>query len=335
MKKPQIESKDEKNENDKKLEFRKINRFNTSLYSCIESLGERTLKEKEDLNKLGDFLKNRIIPLFMKNVLANSMMVPLDMEGLVDQMHLNGINLRYFGKLHEMSISMKNIQISRLIERTVFVRALIKIFRQIAIKENRETLMKIVIQYLNMILGTDRVRQLIEEKIRKIKENLNKNEKNKPQQNRSQKKRKKNKKRNRKKIQSLLVENHNEHLMINPIDLLEKLKSIIFERYSFKVEQIKNLSDLSFLSTETDKLTFLREFSKNFGIQFIPKKYNFGVNESMMEYPLKLNDVTGFFFKTKFADLSFEGLKYNFKIAEQELAGKNYETVKHILKGCQ
>lgn len=54
----------------------------------------------ENLQKVSQFLKKNVISVFINNMSANPMIMPMDMEGLVDSLHKNGINLRYLGFIY-------------------------------------------------------------------------------------------------------------------------------------------------------------------------------------------------------------------------------------------
>lgn len=86
----------------------------------------------------------------------------MDMEGLVDSMHKNGINLRYLGYIHSQLKNTQNHYFMKLIERTVFVRAFVKILRKIALELNSETIISLFIRFTNIFLGNKTVREIID-----------------------------------------------------------------------------------------------------------------------------------------------------------------------------
>lgn len=86
----------------------------------------------------------------------------MDMEGLVDSMHKNGINLRYLGYIHSQLKNTQNHYFLRLIERTVFVRAFIKVLRKVSLEVNSETIISLFIRFTNMLLGNKTVRDIID-----------------------------------------------------------------------------------------------------------------------------------------------------------------------------
>lgn len=72
------------------------------------------------------------------------------------------------------------------------------------------------------------------------------------------------------------------------MELLEKLKHIAKERYQFPVENIQNYDDLSFIKTDSEKLTFLREICLNFGIKIRPENYSFSSSQNNSSRVLKI-----------------------------------------------
>lgn len=86
------------------------------------------------------------------------MIMPMDMEGLVDSLHKNGINLRYLGHIHGLLNNSQNHYFKRLIERTVLVRAFVKVLRKVSIEVNQETILALFVRLVNLFLGNKVVR---------------------------------------------------------------------------------------------------------------------------------------------------------------------------------
>ena len=118
----------------------------------------------------------------------------MDMEGLVDSMHKNGINLRYLGYIHTQLQNTQNHYFLRLIERSILVRSIVKILRKISLEVNSETIISLFLRLANIVLGSKDVRDYLDGVKANEKNSMNGNE------NLSQnKKTKKNKKKKNKK----------------------------------------------------------------------------------------------------------------------------------------
>lgn len=65
-------------------------------------------KDEEQVRQIGAFLREEVIPLFLKDVLENGkQMVPFDGEHLTEVLHKEGINLRYLGYLAQEVLKLK------------------------------------------------------------------------------------------------------------------------------------------------------------------------------------------------------------------------------------
>ena len=312
-----------------------LKKFNPSLLTTLESQNENNEEQLEDLKSLGKFLKTNMVSIFLNNLSSNPMLIPMDMEALVDSLHKNGINIRYLGYINNLIKFQKNSYLVKLVEKTIFIRSMRKYFRGMVFEENSETFLKIVIQNLNMILGDDSVRNSIDEKIKKVK-NMLENPQNVEKKTKSHKK--KNKKKKKKKRKNTIInleEESNKYLLNSSSEFLNKILDISKRRYAFDPKEIKNYSDLSFLKNKKDKTTFLREFCKSMGIFILPKKYVFSPNSENVSLPIKFEDISGFKVLTKNANFFLEGLKYNFKTIDQEISRGQFEKAFQITKGCQ
>lgn len=308
--------------------------FNPSLLTTLESQNENNNEQLEDLKNLGKFLKTNMITIFLNNLSSNPMLIPMDSEALINSLHKNGINVRYLGYINNLIKAQKNSYLVKLIEKTIFIRAMRKYFRGMVFEENSETFLRIVIQSLNMILGNDIVRKSIDDKINKVKNLLENPEKfvdKKTHKNKNKKKKKK----KRKALVIDLKKESNEYLLKSSSKLLKEILKISKLRYFFDSKDIKNYNDLSFLKNNKDKTTFLREFCKSLGISILPKKYIFTPEKESSSLPIKFEDISGFKVLTKNADFYLEGLKYNFKTIDQEISKGQFERAYQITKGCQ
>lgn len=81
------------------------------------------------------------------------MLMPLDMEGLVDSLHKNGINVRYLGHIYKSVCQTQNSYFKRLIERTIYVRCFVKLLRKMTFELNNETLLALFVHFINLFLG--------------------------------------------------------------------------------------------------------------------------------------------------------------------------------------
>jgi protein TIF31 len=319
-----------KKEEDLEEEISKLKKFNPSLLTTLESVNANQEEQLEDLTKLGDFLKNNMITIFLNNMASNPLLVPMDMETLTSSMHKNGINLRYLGYIHSLIKTDGNNFLSKLIEKTIMVRSIRKYFRFIVFDESSELLLEIIIQNLNMLLGSDKVRNSIDEKI--LNENFGEsNDKNSKNKNKKKKKNKKNKK----KITVEKEETLNVFLKKTSAEFIKEILFIAKERYGFDVSEIKDYKDLSFLANKREKLCFLREFCKSMGFSINPKEYDFDQTENSFNCPIGVEDISGFKVLVKNADFFLEGLKYNYKTIDLEISRGQLERAYQITKGCQ
>lgn len=140
---------------------------------------------------MGDFLKNNVIPVFITNINQNPMIMPLDIQGFIDSLHKNGINLRYMGHIYQQVCLTQNHYFKKLIERFVFVKAFVKFLRKVAIDTNNETLIALFVHLVNLFLGNQFVKQRMDKS--EVKTNTEMNG-----ENGTVKKSKKNKKKKKK-----------------------------------------------------------------------------------------------------------------------------------------
>lgn len=282
---------------------------------------------------MGEFLKNNVIPVFITNINQNPMIMPLDIQGFIDSLHKNGINLRYMGHIYQQVCQTQNHYFKKLIERFVFVKAFVKFLRKVAIDTNNETLIALFVHLVNLFLGNQFVKQKMDKSEVKAKTEMN-------GENGTVKKSKKNKKKKKKsprvEIQVSLVKTGSPQFQLTSDQFLAELKAIVSERYQFPVENINGYQDLNFIKYPKDKISFLRELCSLFGIQLLPKKYNFSPSSSdFTELPLTTLDVTGYFATTKSASYYVDLLKYNNKQIENEIVNKNFPGALHLLQATQ
>ncbi len=83
-------------------------------------------------------------------------------------------------------------------------------------------------------------------------------------------------------------------MLVGVEQFLENIKVIARDRYQFPIEEIKDYSDLTFLSSDKSKLSFLREVSKSLGISFNHKNYNFSAQDDI-EYPIKVKNISNYY----------------------------------------
>jgi len=296
--------------------------FNPSLLTQIESCNENSENEMQELKKISEFLVKQMIPTFINSLLNSTASVPLDIFALTESMHKLGINVRYIGKIYEELNKKAYPHLTKLIERFMIVRSLKKILRRMALDEDVQTFVECLVQCLNIILGNDLVRNMVDEKIKTIG----------VKRSSDGKKKKKNKK---KMIDSKIGFEVSTNLRINSQELLDNLKTIAYNRYGCPKELLNSFNEINCILTDNDKLAFMREVCLSFGVVLRAKDYDFKPNERHPEYPIKPRDVLSFNPKTKAAQFHIEGLKFNYKNAEHELAKKNLEKAQQLYKGCQ
>lgn len=291
--------------------------LNPSLLTFIESINDNNSEELQELQKVSDFLVKQMIPTFINSLVSNAVSAPLDINGLTDSMHKLGINVRYIGKVHESLNKKMYPHLAKLVERFVVVRCLKKILRRVALQEDLQTFVECLVQYLNILLGNDLIRSMADEKIKTIG----------TKKNSDNKKKKKSKKR--------LVETKAEgeisaNLRVSSVQLLTELREIAKQRYGYAEESLSDYNSISCIQTDSDKLALLREVCLCLGVVLRAKEYDFKPDERHAEYPLKSRDVLSFS-----AQFHIEGLKYNYKNAEQELSKKNFDRAQQLYRGCQ
>ena len=325
-------------ETDQKKISKKIIEFNPSLLTLFENItDDKREDELKALDLVAKFLNENAIGFFNTELSSAPNSIPVDMESLVDLMHKYGINVRYLGRIHSTFDHKSQAHIAKLFERVILVRALRKHLREIAIELPKNDLLTVVVQALNIFLGDNDVRAFVDAKITSVSKRTNgsipANDNDKKDNEKSKKA--KNKKKKAFTKQNTTAEETNKQLLVSSTELFNIVVKIAAERYSLSVKDIKSFDDFSCLKQHKDKLAFLREFCRAFGINLAPRTYSFSSNKSGLEYPVKLRDITFIRMKVKSASFYLEGLKYNYKAAENEIGAKNFDNAQGILRGCQ
>ena len=301
----------------------KLPRFNPSISTHIESVNANTEEEKANLKKISEFLTKNMIPTFINNLTTNSASIPLDSKDLADSLHKFGINIRYVGRIYSQLNNRNHTHYMKLIERFVIIRSLRKLLREVAIDESKQTYIECMVQYMNILLGNDLVRNMTDEKIDSL------------DNPKTSKKSKKNKKKRKFSSNDKEKPEISEYKRVNSAQLLKKINEIAEKRYSFPKNAFKTFESMMSLSHKTDKMAFLRDLCISLGVVIKHKNYEFEPNEKHLEYPIKARDVVNFKVKTKSAQFKMEGLKYNYKNAETEFNNKNLDAAFSMYKACQ
>ena len=296
--------------------------LNPSLFTQIQSCNDNKEAEIQELQKVGDFLVKQMIPTFINTVVNTSSNTPLDVYGLTESMHRLGINVRYINKIYEGINKKAYPHMIKLIDRFVLLRSFKKILRQVALEEDVQTFVECFAQYLNILLGNDLVRKMVDDKIN-------------TQGNKKSVENKKKKKNKKKMIDLKVGAEISPNLRVTSDELLENISKIANERYGYSKDLLSDYNNISCLKSDLDKLSFLREVCLVFGAVLKAKNYDFSPNERQPEYPIKPRDVLTFKPITKAPEFHIEGLKYNYKNAEHELSKKNLESAYQLFKGCQ
>ena len=317
------------------FKIKKNIKFNPSLMTAIESLNPETnTTDAESIKEIAKFITENAISYFITELNSAPNSIPVDMESFIELMHKYGINVRYLGAIYKLLDPKINTHILRLIERVVFIRALRKYVRDLATKVQYSDLLTVVVQNLNIILGDYDLRSFIDQKIESF---ASRNGKPHVSNNDYIDKPKKGK--NKKKKTSVKASGNsgesNECLLVSSSDLFSALREIVSSRYQFPVDKLKTFDDLNSIKEQKDKLAFLREFCRAMGMSMVPRSYNFVSSKTNIEYPIKLKDIIQIKPKIKSPSFYLEGLKYNYKTAENEIGEKNFDNAIIILKGCQ
>ncbi|MCA6493257.1 MAG: hypothetical protein IM572_11330, partial [Chitinophagaceae bacterium] len=311
-------------------------KFNPSLFTAIESLNpETSTTDTDNLKEVAKFLTDNAISYFITELNSAPNSIPVDMESFIDLMHKYGINVRYLGAIYKLLDPKVNTHILRLIERIVFIRALRKYIRDLATKIQYSDLLAVVVHNLNITLGDYELRSFIDQKIDSFVSRNGKQTTSNADTYLDKSKKSKSKKKKTTVKSSGNAADTNECLLVSSSDLFTALREIVGTRYLFPVDKLKTFDDLASIKEQKDKLSFLREFCRAFGISMVPRSYNFVSSKTNIEYPIKLKDVIQIRPKIKSPSFFLEGLKYNYKTAENEIAEKNYDNAVIILKGCQ
>jgi len=312
--------------------------LNPSLFTLIESLdfGASSL-DFENLQRVAEFLRTRVLVEFAKALTAENHLSPIDMESLITQMHSRGINVRYLGLLYRILRESGEKIVARLIERTVWVRSLRKYIREVATKIQHCDLLAVIVRDLNLILGDSDVRRRIDQKIslfssRSTSDNSNSEARSPPQY-----KSKKGKKKKKKHCvnESQTANDCSEQLMVTSTELFNALKEIAITRYDLPAEKQTSFEDLSFLGQPIDKINFLREFCRSFGLTFKIRKFFFGTSDYDRESPIRVQDIIQMRPKVKSPNFFLTELKCLYKKLEEEIDHHKLESALKTLRGCQ
>jgi len=312
--------------------------LNPSLFTLIESLNfGSTAVDFKNLKSISDFLKARAVVDYAKALTSDSHLSPIDMESLIDQMHTRGINVRYLGSLYHLLKETGEKVVSRLIERTVWVRSFRKYIREVATKIQHSDLLAVIVRDLNLILGNSDVRRRIDQKItlfssRSTSDNSNSEAHTSPQYKSKKGKKKKNK---HCVIESQIANDANEHLLVTSLELFNALKEISILRYQLPIEKLGSFDDLPFLNESVDKTNFLREFCRSFGITLKVRHYTFELSDYDRDLPIRLQDIVQIRPKVKSPNFLLTELKCLYRNLEEEILNRKFEIALKTLRGCQ
>ena len=311
------------------LTLKKCSVLNPSLLTLNESSNgdERTGVERDTLGKVAGFLRDNAMSYLVKDLNASQNSVPLDSRSLIDLMHKYGINVRYLGQIYKSLDVKHQAHMKRLLLRVGLVRSLRKFIRLNAYQVPSTEMVDLVVHLLNMFLGDKELRRVIDEKIQTLKAKGLRGERVassvcKPKHYRQFK-------------APFEASNPLHELFLKSSEeVLGEVRVIADKRYGFSAELLMSFETLEFLSTDVDKLAFLREFAIGFGLRLVSRPYNFGGLAARVEYPLKTSDVLHLTPVVKSPEFSLEILRYNYRSAENELGEGKLETAMAVYRGC-
>ena len=312
-------------------------RFNPSLLTLLESHNPTNATDLESLTELSKFLNSSAIGYFISELNSTPNAIPIDMESFVDLMHKYGINVRYIGTIYRQLDPKVNCHILRLIERIVFVRALRKFVRQLAGRFQQGDLLATAVLLLNIVLGDFELRSFYDQKVesQRSKQNGQSVAPGKSGAIHDKPKKSKNKKKKAHPRAGGSPSEPGESLGLSSSEVFGALRDIAAGRYQLPAEKLKTFESLQCLREPKDKLTFQREFCRAFGLVLQPRTFAFASNKLNVEYPIKARDIVQVRPRIKSPSFVLDGLKYNYKAAENEIAEKNLDNALAILKGCQ
>lgn len=318
-----------------------------SLLTGLESKNESHDLDLATLKKVSEYLLTHCIPYFITEVTNGSVLAVLDQASLVEEVHKLGINVRYLGKIYSMLNNTQHAFVKKLIVRTVLVKSIVKLVREIVAADPSCDFQVLITHVLNSFLGDNASRAQLDNKQEGKKTHLNgsahednakngRTSKDEPVADAadSEAAKKKNKNKKKKKtvplVSSELLSNSSSLPLTQ--DILDKIKTIALEKYGLDLKDF-GYADLIDYKNLKERLTFLRDVSRALGVVLARRLYEFKENSS--EQSIRAKDIVDVRPKVKYASYLLEGLRANIKAGDAEIAAKNYEAAISIFKGYQ
>ena len=298
-------------------------RFDTSLYSGMESYYENKSQEeaeREKLRKLAEFARGKMVNNFIEEWSRMAKTFPIDTISLVQAMHNYGLSSRYLGyilKALDVNTHMKH---TLLTQRTIIVRSLSHIFNQVLTSVPYLQLSDTLSHLLNCVLGTEEIQDFLGQKVKNLS---NYNAEDADLDGGKKKKKKK-----QKKVQQVKCDlEPNKYMLYTPSDLFGEMNKISEVRYKHKFVDQKSFCNFIFLRSNTDRMSMLRELSLSIGMCLGFRDFNFaGKNSSgSLELPIKPSDIGQFIPKVKKIEVEFLHTKANYALGAQCIASGKYE----------
>eukprot|EP01125_Pyxidicula_operculata_P015596 TRINITY_DN5317_c0_g1_i1.p1 TRINITY_DN5317_c0_g1~~TRINITY_DN5317_c0_g1_i1.p1 ORF type:complete len:1208 (-),score=310.68 TRINITY_DN5317_c0_g1_i1:16-3639(-) len=134
-----------------------IDPFNNDLYAyeALSDSEEVIKQDKENIKVLGDFLKNKMIPTLVDDMVGQRQ-IPIDGQTLTTLLHSRGINLRYLGQITKLVDDSKNPisnTISLCLQREMIARAAKQILNNILRTTRTQHIALTVANVLNAFFG--------------------------------------------------------------------------------------------------------------------------------------------------------------------------------------
>lgn len=308
-------------------------RFDTSLFSGMESFYEDKAAEeteKEKLKKLATFAKEKMVKNFVDEWSRMTKAVPVDTQTLVNALRGYGLNSRYLGYVLQILDPQSHMKHILLTKRAIVVRCLSHLLNHVLSCIPYLQISDTISHLLNCAVGSKDVQSFLESKVK----NLNKAGDNKQgeDQDTTGEGSKKKKKKKQKKVQQVKTDlEPNTYMIYSPTDLFKEMKKIAEIRYKHTFTE-KNFNDLTFLGSEADRLSFLREICLSIGLCLGFRDFNFGTNVSIssMELPIKPSDIGEFLPIVKKNDAEFLHTKENYAIGASLIASGKYDKAVEI-----
>ncbi|KAL9645516.1 hypothetical protein ABK040_000581 [Willaertia magna] len=142
---------------DKEGEKKEVVAFNTDIYTNTKLGGseEEQNRDKENIDKLGQYLVETVIPKFVKSFKIKVEENPIDGRSLTELMHERGINMRYLGKLATVAKENKIPHLQLLAEQEMITRVAKHIFNKNLREFEENDVSYFISRFLNSLLGTN------------------------------------------------------------------------------------------------------------------------------------------------------------------------------------